>query len=98
MKNNCKILILFIGISLFLFSSCNTVKYVAGNEHLLSKNTVNVNDKKNKSSDVTDYIIQRPNKTALTIPVALHFYNLGNKDFPNSYEVWKDSFREEKKH
>lgn len=92
MKNNCKILILFIGISLLLFSSCNTVKYVADNEHLLKKNTVNVNDKKNKSNDVLDYIIQRPNKTALTIPVGLNFYNLGNKEFLNTYEVWKDSF------
>ncbi len=75
-----------------IFSSCNTIKYVADNENLLKKNTVIVNEKKNVEDEINDYIIQRPNRLTLGVPIALHFYNLGNKDFETSYEKWKDSF------
>lgn len=92
MKSNSIILLTIIGISSLLFSSCNTVKYVADNEHLLTKNTVTVNEKKNISNDVNDFIIQRPNRKALGVPISLHFYNLGNSDFLSPYEIWKDSF------
>ncbi len=92
MKTNYRILILLIGVSSFLFSSCNAVKYVADNEHLLTKNTVEINNKKKVMSDVKDYIIQRPNTSTFGVPIGLHFYNLGNKDYISSYEVWKDSF------
>ncbi len=92
MKSNYTILFVLFGISLIVFSSCNSVKYVDDNQHLLTKNSVKVNDKKNFDDDVTDYLIQRPNSLVLGIPVSLNFYNLGNTDFIESYEVWKDSF------
>lgn len=92
LKNNFIISFLFFGLFLLFFSSCNTVKYVAQNEHLLTENTVIVNDKKNVDDEVNDYIIQRPNRLTLGIPIALHFYNLGNRNFETSYEKWKDSF------
>ncbi len=87
MKSNYTILLTVLGVFTLLFSSCNTVKYVADNQHLLTKNTVIVNDKKNIDDEVNDYIIQRPNRL-----LALSLYNLGNKNFETSFEKWKDSF------
>ena len=92
MKSNYIILFVFLGFTLLFFSACNTAKYVAENEHLLKKNTVIVNDKKNVEDEVNDYVIQRPNRLSLGVPVALHFYNLGNKKYETSYTKWKDSF------
>lgn len=92
MKSNYTILFALLGILLLFFSSCNTVKYVAKNEHLLTKNTIIVNGKKNIDDDINSYIIQRPNRLTLGIPIALHFYNLGNKNYITSFEKWKDSF------
>ncbi|PHR69780.1 MAG: hypothetical protein COA67_09850 [Lutibacter sp.] len=85
-------LYIFFGISLLLFSSCNTVKYVADNEHLLTKNTITVNDKKNVDDDINNYIIQRPNRLTLGIPVALNFYNWGDKDLETKYLKGIDTF------
>ena len=89
MKNNYTIIIIFIGI-LFLISSCNTIKHVSDKEQLLTKNTITVNDKKEVSDEINDYIIQRPNRLVLGIPVGLNFYNLGNKKYIESYEKWKE--------
>lgn len=92
MKNNYTIAFVFLGITSFIFSSCNVVKYVDDNEHLLKKNTINVNGKKSLDDDVNDYLIQHPNSSALGIPISLNFHNIGNKDFIESYDTWKDSF------
>jgi outer membrane protein assembly factor BamA len=88
LKNNIIILIILLGITIG-FSSCNTIKYVDENEHLLTKNTIFVNDKKDVSDEINDYIVQRPNQLVLGIPLPLHFYNIGNKNFETDYELWK---------
>ena len=41
------------------FTSCDTVKRVAENEHLLVKNTVHVNDKKNNTETVANLLHQK---------------------------------------
>ena len=89
MKTNFKILIIFAGI-IFGFSSCNSVKYVGEEEFLLVKNKVVVNDKKNVSDGINDYIVQRPNSLVLGVAIPLHFYNLGNKNFEADFEQWKE--------
>lgn len=89
MKTNFKILIIFAGI-IFGFSSCNSVKYVGKEEFLLVKNKVVVNDKKNVSDGINDYIVQRPNSLVLGVAIPLHFYNLGNKNFEADFEQWKE--------
>jgi len=73
------------------------VKYVADNEHLLTKNTITINDKKNVDDNINSYVLQRPNRLTLGVPIALHFYNWGNKDLEISFNEWKDSFPDEKK-
>ncbi|MDD3723310.1 MAG: BamA/TamA family outer membrane protein, partial [Lutibacter sp.] len=65
------------------------MKYVGENEFLLVKNKVVVNDKKNASNEINDYIVQRPNQLVLGAALPLHFYNLGNKNFEADFDVWK---------
>jgi len=88
LKNNIIILIILLSIS-YSFSSCNSVKYIPKNKHLLTKNTVIVNDKKIVDNEIIDYIVQRPNQLVLGVPFPLHFYNLGNKNFETDFEKWK---------
>jgi len=88
LKNNF-IILLILGSVAFSFLSCNTTKYVSENEHLLAKNTIFINGKKNIDSEISDYIVQRPNQLVLGIPLPLHFYNIGNKNFENNFEKWK---------
>ena len=78
---------LFLLMTLFLVG-CNSVKRVKDNEHLLTKNTVIVNEKKDTSSELNDLIVQKPNSKALGIPLSLYFYNLGNKDKPKTASEW----------
>ncbi|MBP8792447.1 MAG: BamA/TamA family outer membrane protein [Lutibacter sp.] len=65
------------------------MKYVSDDEFLLSKNSVIVNDKKIVDTEITDYIVQRPNQLVLGVPFPLYFHNIGNKDFETNYEQWK---------
>ena len=88
LKNNFIILIILLSIS-YSFSSCNVVKYVPENEHMLTKNTIFVNNKKNSDDEINDYIVQRPNQLVLGIPFPLHFYNIGNKNFETDFDKWK---------
>ena len=88
LKNNFIILIILLSISIG-FSSCNAVKYVPENEHLLTKTTIFINNKKNVDNEINDYIVQRPNQLVLGIPLPLHFYNIGNPNFETDFEQWK---------
>lgn len=91
LKNNFIILIIILSIT-FSFSACNAVKYVPEDEHLLVKNLVTVNAKKNVDNEISDYIVQRPNQLVLGVPLQLHIHNLGNKDFNTDFEAWKTAY------
>ena len=56
--------------------SCNVTKRVSETEYLLTKNTVEIDGKKNKTETINNLIVQKPNATILKIPVKLHLYNL----------------------
>ena len=71
-------------------SSCNPVKRVAENEHLLTKTTVNVNEKKNNTETVNSLLYQKPNRKILGIPLRLHIYNLARKNRDSLFEAWLD--------
>ncbi|NNC51045.1 MAG: BamA/TamA family outer membrane protein [Flaviramulus sp.] len=59
------------------YTSCNVVKRVADDEHLLSKNTIIINDKKDKSESINNLLYQEPNsKLPLIGNLRLHIYNL----------------------
>ncbi|WP_223266451.1 translocation and assembly module lipoprotein TamL [Gelidibacter gilvus] len=61
-----------------LLSSCNAVKRVGKDEHLLMDNTVYVNDKKNNTDALNNLLFQKPNGKfpLFGIPIRLHIYNL----------------------
>ena len=57
--------------------SCESVKRVGENEHLLMKNSIVVDDKKDNSERLSNLLYQRPNRTLLfkNFPLRLHIYN-----------------------
>ncbi len=90
---------------LLFFSSCSTVKHIAENELLLAKNTVIVDDVRQKDEKIKNLLIQRSNAKAIGLPLSLYFYNLGNpkgsqdaeewkKNHPKLYNLFKDIFSE----
>lgn len=79
-----------ITLIIVLFTSCNAIKRVEKDEHLLTKNTVYVNDKKNNTELINNLIYQRPNGKLLGFPLRLHLYNLAR---PNIDSILKDKYR-----
>ncbi|MFD2822985.1 BamA/TamA family outer membrane protein [Lacinutrix iliipiscaria] len=69
-------IVLLVFIALF-FTSCNAVKRVGENQHLLTKNTILVDGKKDNSERINNLLYQRPNRTLLfnNIPLRLFIYN-----------------------
>ncbi len=61
-----------------LLCSCDAVKRVKDNEHLLTKNTIIVDGKVNKQERVNNLLLQKENTKIplLGIPLRLHIYNL----------------------
>ena len=90
LKNNFIIVLILVAV-VGCFSSCNAVKYVPEEEHMLTKNSIYVNGKKNVDQEITDYIVQRPNTLLIGIPFSLHFHNVGNKNYETDFEVWKEN-------
>lgn len=73
------------------FTSCDTVKRVAENEHLLIKNTVYVNDKKNNTETISNLLHQKPNsKLPLIGNLRLNIYNLARPNRDSIFEAWLD--------
>ena len=66
------------------------MKRVKKNEHLLTSNTVLVNDKKNNTETVNNLIYQKPNGTLLGIPLRVHIYNLAR---PNIDSILNAKYR-----
>ncbi|WP_242202295.1 translocation and assembly module lipoprotein TamL [Aestuariivivens insulae] len=58
-----------------LLTSCDAVKRVPQNEHLLTKNKVIINGKKDNSETIDNLLYQKPNRTILGFPLRLHIYN-----------------------
>lgn len=79
-----------IVLTFMLLSSCNAIKRVKDGEHLLTKNTVYVNDKKNNTEVVNNLIYQRPNGKLLGYPLRLHLYNLAR---PNIDSILNAKYR-----
>lgn len=74
MKHQLSKIIIFAFI-IGYFTSCDTVKRVAENEHLLIDNTVLVNNKKDNTETINNLLYQEPNRKILGIPLRLHIYN-----------------------
>nr|WP_230933972.1 BamA/TamA family outer membrane protein [Psychroserpens luteolus] len=66
------------------------MKRVEKNEHLLTNNTVLVNDKKNTTETISNLLYQKPNGTLLGIPLRVHIYNLAR---PNIDSILNAKYR-----
>src|SRR5690606_33414566 len=85
-------------LTLVLFSSCNAVKRVEADEHLLIENSIFVEGQKIKDKQVYGQLTQKPNSSFLGIPIELHLYNLANPHPDSTFQNWlhKKPRREER--
>ena len=96
MKQSLAKISLFLLISLVV-TSCNVVKRVGDNEHLLTQTSVYVNEKKTTSEEITDLIYQKPNNKLLGFPLRLHIYNLAREHKDSLFDVWLNKNPKRKK-
>lgn len=89
MKQKLSKILIFILITR-CFTSCDAVKRVAEDEHLLTNNSINVNDKKFNSETINNLLYQKPNRKILGIPLRLHIYNTARPNRDSLFEVWLD--------
>ena len=80
-------------LKLFLVTSflvsCDAVKRVPEEKHLLSKSSIFVNDKKEKSESINNLLYQKPNIKiiGLGLPLRLHIYNLARPNIDSILNV-----------
>lgn len=74
---------------LFLVFSCNAIKHVKGGEHLLTKNTIEVDGKNNTEERINNIPLQKPNAKIpfLGIPFKLHVHNLARQNIDSILQV-----------
>ena len=78
---------LFLGL-IVLIVSCDAVKHIPVDKHLLTKNTIIIDSTINKEFKVKSLLYQQPNKKVLGIPLSLHFYNLANQKPDSTFQKW----------
>lgn len=96
MKQSLAKISLFIIISLVI-TSCNVVKRVGEDKHLLTQTSVYVNEKKIASEEITNLIYQKPNSKLLGFPLRLHIYNLARDNKDSLFDIWLNKHPKRKK-
>jgi len=89
--------ILLLCIVLGFITSCNVLKRVGDDEHLLMQNTLLVDGKKEKSEAINNLISQRQNSKLLGFPLRLHIYNLARANRDSVFEDWLNENPKRKK-
>ena len=89
--------ILLITITTVFLFSCNAVKRVPENKHLLKKNQIFVDSVKNKDVNLQNQLYQTPNAKLLGIPLRLHVYNLASINKDSLYQNWLNKKPKRKK-
>jgi len=82
--------ILFLVLITVGLYSCDTVKRVAEDEHLLTKTSVIVNDKKDNTETINSLLYQKPNRKIAGIPLRLKIYNTARPNRDSLFEFWLD--------
>lgn len=79
-QQHSKILLIIIIIG--FISSCNSVKHVPNGEHLLTKTTVTVDEKKIDKEVINNLIYQKPNVRIplINLPLRLYIYNTARQN------------------
>ena len=89
MKKQLSKIIIALLLTGYLYS-CDAVKRVAEDEHLLTKASVIVNDKKDNTETTNNLLYQKPNKKILGTPLQLHIYNTARQNRDSIFEAWLD--------
>ena len=87
MKKQLSKILFLVLLAIGLYSS-DTVKRVAEDEHLLSKTSVIVNDKKDNTEFINSLLYQKPNRKIAGIPLRLHIYNTARPNRDSLFETW----------
>jgi hypothetical protein len=80
---------------IIIISSCSPTKYVPGNETLLDKNHVVINNEGISKTDLLPYIKQQPNKRIFGAKFYLGLYNLSNINKEKWPHTWLRNIGEE---
>ncbi|WP_366105819.1 BamA/TamA family outer membrane protein [uncultured Algibacter sp.] len=80
-------------ISVFIFFtivlySCDVVKRVTEDEHLLTKTSVTVNGKNNNTETINNLLYQKPNRKIAGVPLRLHIYNTARPNRDSLFNAW----------
>lgn len=96
MKLQFSKIVLFIVITGFLYS-CNSVKRVPEDKHLLVENSIYVNGKKNNTERINNLLFQQRNKKIINIPLRLYIYNAARPNIDSIVNANIDSKPKKKK-
>jgi len=87
-----------IGLCIIIASfltSCNAIKRVPEDKLLLTKNTIHIDDKVNKTEIINNLLAQRQNKKIALIPLRLYIYNTAR---PNIDSIVNSNINRTSKH
>ncbi len=74
MKQSVTKISIFI-LTALIFASCNSVKRVGEYEHLLTDNSIFINDKKNNTESIKNLLYQKRNSKLVGVPFRLYIHN-----------------------
>ncbi len=83
MKQSVTKISIFI-LTALIFASCNSVKRVGEYEHLLTDNSIFINDKKNNTESIKNLLYQKRNSKLFQFPFRLYIHNWAK---PNSDSI-----------
>tara|TARA_B100000809_G_scaffold266476_1_gene329398 strand:- start:2668 stop:5214 length:2547 start_codon:yes stop_codon:yes gene_type:complete len=79
---------LFLGL-IILIISCDAVKHIPKDRHLLTKSTIIIDSTVNSEFKVKSLLYQQPNKKVVGIPLSLYFYNLADLEPDSTFQKWQ---------
>ncbi len=68
--------------------SCNVLKRVDHDKHLITKSTIIINNEKKTNEAINNLISQKPNSKILNYPLRLHIYNLARSNQDSILKKW----------
>ena len=90
MNNNTKISLFILIFT--VITSCNIVKKVPNQKHLLVKNEIVVNDKKIKSEEIVSQLVQQTNSSIFGYKLRLNMFNLAKT---NTDSIFKAKYKKD---
>ncbi|MGB3149075.1 MAG: POTRA domain-containing protein, partial [Maribacter sp.] len=86
-KNNIAKISLLSLLAIITFS-CNSLKKVAEDEYLITKNAILIDSLKINNEEIESLIYQKPNTAVLGYPLRLNLYNLAKENPDSLFQAW----------